>query len=104
MRDAITRLERHLEGLTYERFADDWTRQDAILRQLEVIGEIARNFTEGFRVRHSHIPWQLIIGMRNKIAHDYEDIDLPTAWDTAANDIAPLKAWVEAAVADADQQ
>ena len=99
MRDAITRLEKHLEGVTYQVFLEDWTRQDAILRQLEIMGKIARNFTEEFRERHVGVPWRLIIGMRHRLAHDYEDIDLPTVWDTVTSDIAPLKAWVRETLA-----
>ena len=95
MRDAIERLEAHLAGVTYEAFSSDWLRQDAVLRQLEVIGEIGRSLSETFRAHHADVPWSLMVGMRNKIAHDYFDIDLPLAWDTAINDVPELKKWLD---------
>ena len=73
------------------QFRDDWTRQDAIMRQIEIIGEASRNVSLEFQERHREIPWSPMIGMRNKIAHDYGTVDIQEIWRTATRDIPQLK-------------
>ena len=89
--DAIERIQSYLRGSVENKFADDLMRQDAIMRQIEIIGEAARNVSAEFQEHHSEIPWSQMVGMRNKIAHDYSDIDIPEIWKTAKNDIPRLK-------------
>jgi uncharacterized protein with HEPN domain len=55
--------------------------QDAVVRQLEIIGEANRRLSDDFRDRHSNIPWRAMIGMRNRIAHDYLNIDVQVVWE-----------------------
>ena len=89
--DAIKRIQSYQRGSDEKKFADDLMRQDAIIRQIEILGEAARNVSAEYQEQHQHIPWSLMIGMRNKIAHDYSDIDIPEIWRTAKNDIPKLK-------------
>ncbi|MBM3129256.1 MAG: DUF86 domain-containing protein [Chloroflexi bacterium] len=89
--DAIMRIEYHLRGMNENRFAKNWTRQDAVIHQIQVIGEVARNISDDFQEQHPEIPWPKMIGMRNKIVHDYGNVDIQLAWDTAKNDIPQLK-------------
>jgi uncharacterized protein with HEPN domain len=89
--DAIKRIESYLHGSIEKKFADDLMRQDAIMRQIEIIGEAARNVSPEFQEQHPEIPWSQMIGMRNKIAHDYSDIDIPEIWKTSKKDIPQLK-------------
>ncbi len=94
--DAILRIEAYLQGISYEAFCEDVQRQDATVRRLEIIGEASRRLTEEFRSQHSEVPWQDVIGMRHKIAHDYFEVDLKIVWDTVKADLPPLKAQVAA--------
>jgi uncharacterized protein with HEPN domain len=89
--DAIKRIESYLRGVNEKKFKDDLMRQDAIMLQIEIIGEAARHVSDEFQERHPEIPWSEMIGMRNKIVHDYFEIDVSRIWDTAKNDIPPLK-------------
>lgn len=91
--DAIQQIETYLQDISYEAFCQDRLRQDAVVRQLEIIGEASRRLTEPFRDQHPEMPWQDIIGMRHKISHDYFEADLPTVWDTVKHDLPPLKQW-----------
>jgi uncharacterized protein with HEPN domain len=50
--------------------------QDATIRQIEIVGEASRHLSESFRRRVSDVPWRAVIGMRNRIAHDYLNIDI----------------------------
>ncbi len=81
----------YIRGVNEKKFKDDLMRQDAIMLQIEIIGEAARNISDEFQEQHTEIPWSEMIGMRNKIVHDYFEIDVSKIWDTAKNDIPPLK-------------
>lgn len=89
--DAIGQIETYLEGIPYDCFYRDRMRRDAVVRQLEIIGEASRGLSQPFLARHPEIPWQDIIGMRHKIAHDYFIVDIRVVWDTAKNDLSPLR-------------
>jgi len=89
--DAIKRIESYLRGVNENKFKDDLIRQDAVMLQIEIIGEAAHHVSDEFQERHPEIPWSEIIGMRNKIVHDYFEIDVSKIWDTAKNDIPQLK-------------
>ena len=62
-----------------------------MVRQLEIIGEASRGLSRALLAHHPEIPWQDIIGMRHKIAHDYFSVDIRVVWDTAKNDLVLLK-------------
>ena len=66
-------------------------RQDAVIRQLEIVGEASRQLSAEFRRRHDQVPWDEIVGMRNRIAHEYFDIDLDVIWEIVTHDIPTLK-------------
>lgn len=89
--DAIKRIESYMRGANEKRFGKDLMRQDAVMLQIEIIGEAARNISLEFQEQHAEIPWSKMIGMRNKIVHDYFQIDVSKIWDTAKNDIPQLK-------------
>lgn len=67
----------------------------AIVRLVEIIGEAADHVSEGFQKAHPEIPWPIIIGMRNRPAHGYFEIDLDRVWDTVKDDLPPLIAQLE---------
>jgi len=71
IRDAILRVERHLAGVTWQEFLESELVQDAVVRQLDIIGEAARNLSDDLRQAHSQIPWSQIVGMRNRLIHAY---------------------------------
>lgn len=66
----------------WDAFQLDLMRQAAVTRQLEIIGEAARRISEASQAEIPEIPWYQIIGMRNRIAHEYDRINLSTLWDT----------------------
>ncbi|PKQ19200.1 MAG: hypothetical protein CVT66_11410 [Actinobacteria bacterium HGW-Actinobacteria-6] len=69
--------------------------QDAIVRQLGVLGEAAARISDDFRVAHTEVPWRDIIGMRNRLVHDYWSIDVAEVWRTVTNDLPALIAVLE---------
>lgn len=84
-----------MDGVSYEQFQTDEENQDAIIRKIEVAGEATKRLSSEFRKKYDHLPWRAIAGMRDKLIHDYFDIDLETVWETATNDIPRLLSEIE---------
>ena len=84
-----------IQGFTWEQFQDSELHQLAIVRLLEIIGEAARNVSQETRDAHPEIPWNQIVGLRNRLVHAYTDIHLPTIWDILQTDIPQLITAVE---------
>jgi uncharacterized protein with HEPN domain len=89
--DAIAKVEEYLQGLDETDFRSSTLVQDAVIRQLEIIGEAVRRPSPEFRSSHPHVPWQDIAGMRNKLIHDYFGVDIEKVWITAQDDVPHLK-------------
>jgi uncharacterized protein with HEPN domain len=65
--------------------------QDAVVRNLEIIGEAAKNIPKDTKDKHKDVPWKQIIAMRNKVSHEYFGIDAVILWQTIKEDIPALK-------------
>lgn len=83
------------EGVDRASFEQDIMRQDAILRRITIIGEATRRLDETFKAQHPAIPWAKIAGMRNRLIHEYAEVDLDLVWDVIQNDIPALIGWLE---------
>ena len=86
------------QDLSYQAFASDRRTQLSVVKSIEVIGEAASRIDREIRQQHSAIPWQDIVGMRNRLVHGYFDIDLRLVWDTVQNDLPDLIARLESLV------
>ena len=93
--DAINRIERYLSGVSLDRFLQDALVQDGVVRQMEIIGEAARNVSSALRNDHPELPWSRMIGIRNILIHAYFRVDLFIVWDTAQSDLPRLKQQVK---------
>jgi len=65
-----------VDGVTEQEFLEDVRLQDAVIRRIEVIGEAAGRLSAAFREERAGIPWREIRGMRNRMIHVYDDIDM----------------------------
>lgn len=77
-------------------FLADLKTQSAILHQLLIFGEAAKRLSEAFRARHPSIPWKLMAGLRDKLIHAYDEVDLEEVWKTATVDLPRLLPALEA--------
>lgn len=71
-------------------FLKDTQSQDAVIRRFEVIGEASRRISDETQSNRPDLPWMEMIGMRNIMIHEYDDIDLHIVWNTAKNDLPKL--------------
>jgi len=92
---AIDKIERYVRGLDEPGFLDDDKTVDAVVRNLEIIGEASRQLPEAYRDAHADIPWHNMAGLRNRIVHDYIGIDLQMLWHIIQNEIPPLKSNIQ---------
>jgi len=76
-------------------FDKDTAIQDALIKQIEIIGEATRKISEGFKKDYPGVPWKKMVGMRDKLVHDYMGVDLEAVWKTAVEDIPELKKLIE---------
>lgn len=89
--ESITKIETFISGLDLNSFRVNQLVQSAVMRELEIIGEAAKKLSDDFQKHHSDIVWKQIMGMRDKLAHDYFEIDTDAVWKTAKDDLPILK-------------
>ncbi len=89
--DAIEMIEGYTRGLSENEFYAHAMAKDAVVREIEIIGEAANNISDEFRHQHPEIPWAKMIGIRNKIVHEYFNVNFPIVWDTTQGDLPLLK-------------
>ncbi len=83
-------IRSYLEGVVLDEFLRDTKLQDSVIRRLEIIGEAAGRVSAQFREKHPEIPWSEMRGMRNRMIHHYDDVDLHIVWNTAQDNIPQL--------------
>jgi uncharacterized protein with HEPN domain len=89
--DAIAKIERYVHGLTFDQFKADEKTIDAVVRNLEVIGEAVRHLMARPEELPEAIPWGDVAGMRNILGHEYFGVDLQIVWQTVTTDLPLLK-------------
>jgi uncharacterized protein with HEPN domain len=89
--EAIGNIREYVTGLDYDAFARDKKTRDAVVRNLEVIGEAAGRLPESLRSADPEIEWRKIMNLRNILAHEYFGVSLPVVWDVVQNKLQPLE-------------
>jgi uncharacterized protein with HEPN domain len=88
--EAIAKIQSYIEGMSYEEFAADPKTLDAVIRNLTVIGEAARNVPVELQERYPNVPWREMQGMRNVVVHEYHGVSTFIIWHTATYNLASL--------------
>ena len=89
IREAAERIVRYGQD-GEDRFRTDLRTQDAIIRNLQVMGEAAKKVSARTREAHPDVPWKDIAGMRDRVVHDYFGVSLDIVWDVVAHHVPPL--------------
>lgn len=93
--EAINRIQGYVKDLPYEEFLDNSEKKDAVVRNLEIIGEAANKISPKIKNKSKNIVWRDIIDMRNRLIHHYFEIDYEIVWDVVINELASLKEHIE---------
>ncbi len=91
IRDAIINIENYLEGRTYIELETNSMVLDAVVRNLEIIGETTNNLSDDFQNGYSEIIYSDIVSMRNFLIHEYFGVNPKVVWDTCKTDLPILK-------------
>lgn len=87
----IEDVEEYIEGIEAIKFLDDKKTITACAFTVSQIGELSKDISSETQEKYINIPWKSIKGMRNKIVHDYENVDLSVLWGTIKNSLPDLK-------------
>ena len=90
MLEAAKRLADYVQGMDLESFVVDPRTTDAVIRNLEILGEAAKRVPEHVRQRAADIDWRKVAGMRDVLAHSYFEVDIAIVWDAATNKVPGL--------------
>lgn len=96
MVQAIQRIQSFTYALTFDEYLNDIRTISAVERQFEILGEAARRISEEFRQTQPTIDWQRVIGLRNILAHRYNEIRQDILWEIIKMELVPLKTQLEA--------
>ncbi len=91
MRGYVAKLMDYCSGYTYDSFTADMKLVDACVFNLSQIGELCRFVDNAFAQNHPEIPWHEMYGLRNRIVHDYEGVNLKLVWEIISEDIPELR-------------
>ena len=89
-------IRRFIDGIDQQAFLVDDLRQSAVLYQLTLIGEACRRVSASFRDAHPEVQWPAIIGLRNRIVHEYDDVDPDSVWTVVSKDLLELMVALDA--------
>ena len=94
--DALSKIEQYVQGVDEKKFLKTSLIHDAVIRQLEIVGEAVKNLSTEIRDADSSIPWKDIAGMRDKLIHHYFGVDIQAVWTTATEDVPQLREEIQA--------
>ena len=89
--EAIGKIKRYTEGMSFDDFLGDEKTVDAVIRNLEIFGEAAKHIPDDFKALHPDVPWKEIAGMRDKLIPAYFGVDLSLIWYTVQNELDELE-------------
>lgn len=89
--EAIELIREYVDGMDFDAFQADRKTQDAVIRNLEVIGEAAKFLPEDIKAKSEDVEWHKIIALRNILIHEYFGVNLNIVWDVITNKLDQLK-------------
>jgi len=98
--DHLKNVSIYLSGFNYSHFLESQLHQDAVIRNLEVCGEATKKISQDLKDKYPQISWRAMAGMRDKLIHDYFNVDLEIVWETAKNDVPNLITVIEKIITD----
>lgn len=87
---AASRIRSYTRLISHRKFMRDQKTQDAVVRNLEIIGEAAKGLPASFRNAHPQVPWGQLAGMRDRLIHGYAGVNYDIVWDIIEQDLPGL--------------
>jgi uncharacterized protein with HEPN domain len=96
IQEAIRRIRAYSpDAMTYDQFLADTKTQDAVVRNLEIIGEATKNLSKQLRNRYPDVPWKGMAGIRDKLIHHYFGVNLDVVWSVVTLELPELASQIE---------
>ncbi|MDE0469213.1 MAG: DUF86 domain-containing protein [Candidatus Poribacteria bacterium] len=90
IQEAIRRIRAYTHEMTYKEFFADTRTQDAVIRNLEIIGEATKKLSVGLRNRYPSVPWKEMAGARDRLIHNYFGVDIEVVWKISIAELSNL--------------
>ena len=103
IREAIQRIAAYVAGLDYGAFVKDTKTQDAVIRNLEILGEATKNLSEELRAAHSGVPWKSMAAARDRLIHHYFGVNLDIVWQIVSTELPKVNEQLPTIEEDNDQ-
>jgi len=100
---SIQKIQKYIKEVSFEDFQDDSLTVDAVLRNLEIVGEASRNIPPEIRSGYPDIPWGRMMGLRNIVSHEYFGIDLSIIWQIITVNLPETKPLIEKMIQDSGE-
>lgn len=95
IQEAARRVATYTAGMTYEAFLTDTRTQDAVVRNLEIIGEATRNLSGELRAQHPDMPWKGMLGVRDRLIHHYFGVNLDVVWHIVTTELPDVASRID---------
>lgn len=102
MLEALGLIQDFTQGMSFDDFQGDAKTVSAVVRQLEIVGEVARILPPDIREAYPEIPWEKIKGLRNRVIHEYFDVSLSIVWTIITTELKPLEERLNAILSQLD--
>ena len=90
IQEAVRRIKTYTHEMTYKEFLEDTRTQDAVIRNLEIIGEATKKLSMELRNRYPNVPWKQMAGARDRLIHNYFGVDLEVVWKISTAELSDL--------------
>jgi uncharacterized protein with HEPN domain len=100
IQEAAHRIAAYIAAMPYEAFLGDTKTQDAVVRNLEIIGEATKNLSAELRAKYPDIPWRSMAGVRDRLIHDYFGVNLDIVWHIVTVELPDVASRIEEILRD----
>lgn len=95
IQEAVRRIRAYTNTMAYDQFLADTRTQDAVIRNLEIIGEATKSLSAQLREEYPNVPWKGMAGVRDRLIHHYFGVNLDIVWNIVTIELPPLESRVE---------
>lgn len=95
IQEAVRRVKAYLGAMTYEAFLADIKTQDAVIRNLEIIGEATKSLSAELRAKYADVPWKGMAGVRDRLIHHYFGVNLDIVWQIASGELSEVASRIQ---------